>query len=1234
MHSMKKMRYLNKIVFINSAHIRYAEVAMDGNVHFTGTQGVGKTTLLRALLFFYNCRKDRLGIRTQGQQAFDDFYLPTSASYIVYEVERGDEEVPFSIVLFRHHNRAAFRFVDAPYSREWFVDQLGVVASDNLTVRQRLHNLGIDFSGIIDRYSQYLDILYGNRAAHLSKDLLKYYLLRSQQYQNIPRIIQNVFLNERVDAGFIKNIIINSVAGEEEEIAVDLNFFRSKLTNFNDELEDISQWSRKNRQGVVEARRDADNIIATSHEMAAKRFALREQCAMLKFAVGKAERDIPILASKIERKEDTIRGIDEKTRSLSDDYDKDRRKLTSQIDGLARDLKKASAVKKRYQEMGIEAMIARAAKRGDLELLLQQKERWLQELKANYQSISSKYVMLADRIRLDKAQYLQSLNEKRTALKEEWNERKAQRLDRKAKLDKEIREKVEGELAKIGEGITVYSQLLHEQEVERAKIAGYPPLREAIDACRKGIDDTEKKQHRLAEKKLKAENQLDSIKNSLELKCKEIENDYALQIKDLESEMARLKEKRDGEQLILDNAKDSLCEWLDGNVAGWERSIGKIADERSVLYARDLRPHLADEGADSLFGVKIDMEAIAREVRTPAMIRDAIDRLNKEITALSNGVIKLRQDCEAGVSEAAKQLRSRQREVQTEIDNTAQGLNLAAQQLKEASLRLADLEEEERQRVDELRGQFDEKIKELRVQVDGLSAERNAIQAKMHAELRKVGKMIAEEEKGDKEKLDAALAEIKQEIASAGADYDARLKELKDGEAAELADSGAEVDSLHATEREIGGLKDSLKRIDAERDKITEYHKDCRELLDHVVQMQVDKKKFEAEETRLREKYEERRQRLEMKRGEEDKQLVELRKAHVKAVASKQQAEEFIASRACPVELQEAGVERTDQEAPALVSGIVRLVADISELKGGLKEIINGFRKRFSQNNTFKFPAACETDEDYVRYAESVEEFIVNDKIKDFQHVTSNMYRDILSRAASDFNILLGRESEIQRIIRDINYDFEKKTFAGVIRSIRLRLERSGAPIIQQLQNITDFWNAHQYELGEVNLFSTDEHSDMNRESIKYLKSLLTALNTERDVKKLPLEQTFALQFNVVENDNETGWVENLRAVGSEGTDILVKALINILLISVFKKRAGQAGDFRLHCMMDEIGRLADENIQGILNFANQRGIFIVNSSPKAHRPLSYRRLYMLSKDKEANTTVQPILSIREAEMM
>ena len=91
-----KMKYLNKIIFINSANIPHTEISVDGNVHFTGTQGVGKSTVLRALLFFYNADKQHLGYNAdkqhlgiqQGQKSFDEFYFRQSNSYILYEVIR------------------------------------------------------------------------------------------------------------------------------------------------------------------------------------------------------------------------------------------------------------------------------------------------------------------------------------------------------------------------------------------------------------------------------------------------------------------------------------------------------------------------------------------------------------------------------------------------------------------------------------------------------------------------------------------------------------------------------------------------------------------------------------------------------------------------------------------------------------------------------------------------------------------------------------------------------------------------------------------------------------------------------------------------------------------------------------------------------------------------------------------------------------------------------------------
>ena len=54
------MRHLNKIIFLNSANIPYAEVMLDGNVHFAGTQGVGKYGAKSAVVFL-QCRQNAFG---------------------------------------------------------------------------------------------------------------------------------------------------------------------------------------------------------------------------------------------------------------------------------------------------------------------------------------------------------------------------------------------------------------------------------------------------------------------------------------------------------------------------------------------------------------------------------------------------------------------------------------------------------------------------------------------------------------------------------------------------------------------------------------------------------------------------------------------------------------------------------------------------------------------------------------------------------------------------------------------------------------------------------------------------------------------------------------------------------------------------------------------------------------------------------------------------------------------
>src|SRR5574344_272636 len=176
------MRALRKIVFINSANIRYAEIKLDGNVHFIGTQGVGKSTLLRAILFFYNADKLHLGIPKE-MKSFDDFYLPKPNSYIVYEVEH--EHRPFTVLVFRSSGRACYRFIDATFERKWLVDEFGDVTSEYRVINSRLDK-NIYMSKLIDRYEMFREIIYGNYKV-AGKEFGNFQLMEAKNYQNIYR---------------------------------------------------------------------------------------------------------------------------------------------------------------------------------------------------------------------------------------------------------------------------------------------------------------------------------------------------------------------------------------------------------------------------------------------------------------------------------------------------------------------------------------------------------------------------------------------------------------------------------------------------------------------------------------------------------------------------------------------------------------------------------------------------------------------------------------------------------------------------------------------------------------------------------------------------------------------------------------------------------------------------------------------------------------------------------------
>lgn len=162
---------------------------------------------------------------------------------------------------------------------------------------------------------------------------------------------------------------------------------------------------------------------------------------------------------------------------------------------------------------------------------------------------------------------------------------------------------------------------------------------------------------------------------------------------------------------------------------------------------------------------------------------------------------------------------------------------------------------------------------------------------------------------------------------------------------------------------------------------------------------------------------------------------------------------------------------------------------------------------------------------------------------------------NILARVSKEMGELTRHESDVDKIIHDINNDFKERNFVGVIKLIALQSVPSADKMVQLMKRIKEFNDDNQFVMGEMNLFSTTNRDDVNKKAVGHLLDFMKSLTDNPSRQYLTLSDLFQLQFRIIENDNDTGWADKLSHVGSEGTDTLVKAMINIMLINVFKER-------------------------------------------------------------------------------
>lgn len=1213
------MRALRKIVFINSANIRYAEVKLDGNVHFIGTQGVGKSTLLRAILFFYNADKLHLGIPKE-MKSFDEFYLPHANSYMVYEVEH--EHGPFSILVFRSSGRACYRFVDAAYQKEWIVDTNGEVTAESKVIRERLN--GVFMSKIIDRYEQYRDIIYGNRQA-VGKEFVRFCLMESNRYQNIPRSIQNVFLNSRLDANFIKDIIIRSMS--EEEANIDLGYFRRQVADFEQEYRDISCWYKQNQKGESVVRKQAEAVVKAYHELLYMKQQIMDLCGELKYAERTSRERIPLIEAKIaelmQEQEKQKRLLAE----LQQKHDTEKSGLNQEQGVVNEKLKRLKERRDYYTKEQMEEVIRRCDKEQGVKTELDTLKERLAELTARFNDITTKYKALCQNVNnqlehFRHAQQERILSEGQAKQKtDEWL------LDEYNAAQTEIELSFKEKIATASASMENIKSEQNDCDKELLKLKYFNPFKEEKDALNRQLSELS-----LKEKELQgtiAAKTAETNRLQAEYDKQEVETlaNYQRQTDDKQAQMDSLKEQIAAIDKMLDRTKGSLYEWLEENKKDWEQNIGRVINEEKVLYQTGLHPQKAE--GTSLYGVRLDLADLPLNVRKPKQLHEEKTALEEKRNGVKAELNRLQEEREKEIEKLKHQYSPKMKELRQQKSLAEAELNMIPQQRKVIRVKIEDYEAKGKTLIEQRQLELNSRQQELAHRMTEAQARLEKVNADKQKQLTGAQRKYDDAKKSNQKTYTEHVADIKAETKLREREAEDELQKMRQMEAEELKGRGADTALVEDCKTKIQTVENELRYIEQHRKLVYDYRRDKEELFDQEENLKNQKRMLADKLQQLNEKYALRKQK-------HDGQLTAIAKELNGRRDEKQRTEEELTKaerfahdeNLCPPMLADAREKQTLRTPGQAVDELTGIIVSRQKCQNQFKQSVNVFKANFSAKNTFNFRSELTLDEDYLDFANNLDDFLVNNKLEEYRRRTSERYVDILARVSKEMGELTRHESDVDRIIHDINNDFKERNFVGVIKLIALQSVPSADKMVQLMKRIKEFNDDNQFAMGEMNLFTTANREEVNQKAVVHLLDFMKSLTDNPQRQYLTLSDLFQLQFRIIENDNDTGWADKLSHVGSEGTDTLVKAMINIMLINVFKAKVSRKfGDFRIHCMMDEIGKLHPQNVKGILDFANARNILLINSSPTTYNVTDYRYTYLLQKDGKSKTIIHPLIS-------
>ena len=1180
------MSQLLRIILIHTHLPGVVEIQMDEHTNICGTNASGKTTLQRLVPVFYGELPNRVVPKTRKK--FDEFYLPYSNSYIVYEYCRDKGDICQAVLTKKSDGGLEYRFVGIPYDSAHYLqedDNGGVKAysyGDWSSIMR--HQAAGQFSAKIGATSEYRSIIQNDAAALRGNNAESIKLRRlaatfslvsgHHKLRHIEKLVSAVHAKEgKMDT--LKAML----AAIFEEDGVTLPTTKVKNTKARD-------WILQMRQSMKlgQLQQDFDHLKQTAQQLEGAESQLVALQPLL-------QNDEQAQKQSRAESEETLHALRGELQKLKDHFDDQQSDLNSSLSKTEYDLKEATdrldQMQNRYDSYEARDM---AKLQRDSDALPLSREN-LQELQEQYQLMAEQHGDLERQLDLRKIKLSESL------------ERLSQQHSAKVKqlqLQKDqIREAQDNTLSALDQRFQgqfqAQQQGFSEQDAEyRSAIAVLES-----ELTHSPLTDAEHHELRTAEARLE-QAQAQAQQHSRQLPRVQQELQQARERRDQadknleqqrkqanQAEQARLQLQR---QLTPEHG--SLRHFLRQNYQGWEQSLGKVLDE-ALLERQDLQPHFSVL-TDTLYGLKLELHNV--DVPDYAQDEEAIQHRIQQVEQQFEEANRQRAHGEKVLKEQHEQtelIRAQLEQVQWQSTEHESNIEYArdardrlkAQQQELTLQRQAKTRSELAERKQQLEALKSQQQRDLQGMNDDHQAQRIELKSGWQSEL---------------QAIDDQISELEHQLARKRDESKAQLKELQQAFDEELTAKGIDPKRLSDLKQRQQQLRNEIKAVEDRQDELTGWQ--------NFMQLDWQQRRPEllAQETRLKQRQRELTQKLAQLKDDftRNRKALDERKG--------QQQEQI-------------------QKADGLLSQLRPIIAKLNELSLIGEPFVEPFAEPFTQplesaDLAERLSRANEAldqrsklDSELSRRLDLFEALLSKDAGKEFldrlEHEKSKLpdfasKREQLPILADLLHILKDQQQQLLEMGENIGGDLKKffAVFSDINRRIALQsrrlseavaddlilegISRSEVRILSTIDEL-GFWRPLKRF---AKRFDEWQRSGKSLPTDGYLNALADVVELLRSDEQYTMESLLRLELHLSEGGSDLVIKNDRQLLESSSHGMAYLILCKYLL--AFTRLLRGESDVTLHWPIDEIGTLAYHNVEKLFQACSSNRIVIVGAFP------------------------------------